>query len=82
MVPDLQPRNRKVFIMSKVTTYQDLLNNDHNALMAECAALYPPRKPKPRSANHRNYDAMLAEYQAQLAATSINMIDFRACPWS
>ena len=82
MVPDLQPQTERFFIMSKVTTYQDLLDNDHAALMAECEALYPARPTRRRRANHRNYEAMLAEYQAQLAATSINMIDFRACPFS
>tara|TARA_B100001094_G_C18123791_1_gene768336 strand:- start:586 stop:792 length:207 start_codon:yes stop_codon:yes gene_type:complete len=68
--------------MSDVTTYQDLLNNDHDALVAECAALYPTRKPRQPRANQRSYDAMLAEYQAQLAATSINMINFSSTPWS
>ena len=75
--------------MSKVTTYQDLLDNDHAALVAESAARYPgetklaPKvKHMRRRRNQRSYDAMLAEYQAQLAATSINMISFSSTPWS
>ena len=67
--------------MSKVTTYQDLLDNDHNALMAECNARY--QAPKARRKYTPRSDAdMLREYEAQLAATSINMIDFRSSPWS
>ncbi len=82
--------DRKVFIMSKVTTYQDLLNNDHAALMAECATLYPAHTklaPKVKHMRRRVFTPrpvadMLREYEAQLAATSINMINFSSTPWS
>ena len=68
--------------MSNVTTYQDLLDNDHAALVAECATLYPLRSVGRVRRNQRSYDAMLAEYQATLSATSINMINFKSTPWS
>ena len=67
--------------MTIITTYQDLLDNDHKALMSECAALHPPRKAKPRRArSQRSEAAMLHEYEMTLAATSINMIDFSSSP--
>ena len=65
----------------QVTTYQDLLNNDHDALMAECEARYSVwAQLKP--ARQRRAAAMLAEYEATLAATSINMINFNSTPGS
>ena len=74
------PRPERL-IMSNVTTYQDLLDNDHKALMSECDALYPPRKAKPpRARSRRSEAAMLREYEMTLAATSINMIDFSSNP--
>ena len=67
--------------MSKVTTYQDLLDRDHAALMAECEALYPTRRKRTRKYTPRSEADMLREYEAQLWATSLNMINFRATPW-
>ena len=67
--------------MTTITTYQDLLDNDHKALMAECDALYTPRKAKPRRKHARRSEAaLLREYEMTLAATSINMIDFSSNP--
>ena len=67
--------------MTTITTYQDLLDNDHKALMAECDALYTPRKAKPRRKHTRRSEAdLLREYTMTLAATSINMIDFSSNP--
>ena len=74
--------------MSKVTTYQDLLDNDHAALVAECATIYPAHTKFARKVKHmrrpipRSEAARLREYEAQLVATSINMIDFSSTPWS
>ena len=77
--------NRKVFIMSKVTTYQDLLDNDHAALMAECEAIQAQRKanrrPRRKYAQRSEAD-LLREYANTLAATSLNMINYRNTPWS
>ena len=81
MVPGLQPLTERFFIMSNVTTYQDLLDNDHAALVAECNARYDAPKAR-RKYTPRSDADMLREYEAQLAATSINMINFSGNRWS
>ena len=71
--------------MSKVTTYQDLLDNDHAALMAECEAIQAQRKAarRPRRKYTQRSEAdLLREYADTLAATSLNMINYHNTPWS
>ena len=84
MVPDLQPQ-LKGYIMSTVTTYQDLLDNDHAALMAECEAIQAQRKaarhPR-RKYTQRSEADLLAEHNAAMWATSMTLIDMTATPWS
>ena len=73
--------------MSKVTTYQDLLDNDHAALVAESAERYPahaklsPKVKHMRRPIPRSEAARLREYEAQLWGTSINLLDVRANPF-
>ena len=73
--------------MSTVTTYQDLLDNDHAALMAECEAIQAQRKAAQRLRKGRKYAQrseadLLREYEMTLAATSLNMINYHSTPWS
>ena len=70
--------------MSKVTTYQDLLDNDHAALMAECEAIQAQRKAARarRTYTPRSEADMLAEHNATMWATSVTLINMTVTPWS
>ena len=75
--------------MSKVTSYQDLLDNDHAGLMAECAARYPAHaklapkvKHMRRAYTPRSEADMLAEHNATMWATSATLINMTVTPWS
>ena len=67
-----------------ILTNDIILDREHAAIMEHCEAV--TRRPaKGRKAHRlpgRSNACRLAEYEAQLAATSINMIDFSASPWS
>ena len=80
MVPDLQPLNLKGYVMT-VTTYQDLLETEHTAIMEHCEAVTRLRH-NPANRYGRPIKDLMVEYEAQLAATSINMINFNSTPWS
>ena len=82
MVLSLQPLNRKVSIMT-VLTNDIILDREHAAIMEHCEAVTrrPSQRRKPQRAT-RSEASRLAEYEAQLWATSINMINFSSTPWS
>ncbi len=69
--------------MSVLTT-TIILDREHDAIMEHCEAV--TRRPSQRRKAHRlpgrSTACLLAEYEAQLAATSINMINFSSTPWS
>ena len=67
-----------------VTTYQDLLDNDHAALMAECEAIQAQRKAQSLTSRkyvQRSEAAMLAEHNATMWATSMPLINMTTTPW-
>ena len=66
-----------------VLTNDIILDREHKFLMEHCEAVTrrPSQRRKPQRAT-RSDACRLAEYEGQLAATSINMIDFSASPWS
>ena len=92
MVPSLQPLNRKVPIMT-VLTNDIIQDREHAAIMEHCEAVTGRRMPNPakrwaRSTSRRGMPNhgrpirdLMNEYEAQLAATSINMINFNSSPW-
>jgi len=68
----------------QVTTYQDLLDNDHAGLMAECEAVQAQRKAarQPRRKYTQRSEAdMLAEHNAAMWATSMSLINMSSTPW-
>ena len=66
-----------------ILTTTIILDREHAAIMEHCEAVTsrPSKGRKPQRAT-RSDACRLAEYEAQLAATSINMINFSASPWS
>ena len=66
-----------------ILTTAIILDREHDFLMEHCEAVTrrPSQRRKPQRAT-RSDACRLAEYEAQLAATSINMINFSASPWS
>ena len=67
-----------------ILTNDIILDREHAAIMEHCEAV--TRRPsKGRKAHRlpgRSTACRLAEFEAQLAATSINMINFSYTPWS
>ena len=76
-----------------VLTNDIILDREHDFLMEHCSEVTGMRNPSnakrwARSTSRkgmRNHGRpirdLMAEYEAQLAATSINMINFNATPW-
>ena len=66
-----------------ILTTAIILDREHAAIMEHCEAVTrrPSQRRKPQRAT-RSDACRLAEFEAQLAATSINMINFSASPWS
>ena len=93
MVPSLQPLNREMCIRDSLTT-DIILDREHAAIMEHCEAVTGRRMPNPakrwaRSTSRRGMPNhgrpirdLMNEYEATVAATSINMINFSASPWS
>jgi len=79
--------------MSVLTT-SIILDREHAAIMEHCEAVTGRRMPNPAKRwarttsrrgmqNHgRPIRDLMAEYEATLAATSTNMINFSSTPWS
>ena len=66
-----------------ILTTDIILDREHAAIMEHCEAVTrrPSQRRKPQRAT-RSDACRLAEYEAQLWATSSTLIDFSACPWS
>ena len=66
-----------------VLTNTIILEREHAAILEHCEAVTDrPSQARKAQRPSRSDAARLAEYEAQLAATSINMINFSSTPWS
>ena len=66
-----------------ILTNDIILDREHAAIMEHCEAVTRrPSKGRKAQRPTRSDACRLAEFEAQLAATSINMINFSYTPWS